>query len=396
MKKLYSILPLLVMSFFVLAQENLVPNSTFQELEKKVKEEGQIELAKPWISPTLAKADLYTKSTKNGLVTTPENAYGEEKPMAGDNYAGFLAYSYKNKEPRSYLQVQLSQQLEAGKTYCITFHVSLADLSKFATNYIGAAITKNAISANNTDVLKVESQIVSKKLTTYEQQYYWTPICGVYKASGGEEFLTIGNFTPDEKLQLGKVKRPRGFTNPQLPDAYYFVDNVSVIETSTPNECDCDSDPAMKNAEVVNRNFSSDKNPAANKIEIIGSDGSPSGVKDAEGGVKTLTDLNDITIIFVAKSYSIDGNVKKIDEIIAYLKANPNAKISLIGHVDKSEKEIDKLDGKRVGAVYKYIVSKGIKADRLNREVKSDEEPVDVKDPMKNMRVEIIEEVGLD
>jgi len=152
----------------------------------------------------------------------------------------------------------------------------------------------------------------------------------------------------------------------------------------------------MKNAEVVNRNFSSDKNPAANKIEIIGSDGSPSGVKDAEGEVKTLTDLNDITIIFVAKSYSIDGNVKKIDEIIAYLKANPNAKISLIGHIDKSEKEIDKLDGKRVGAVYKYIVSKGIKADRLNREVKSDEEPVDVKDPMKNMRVEIIEEVGLD
>lgn len=392
MKKLYSILPLLVMSFFALAQENLVPNSTFQELEKKVKEEGQIELAKPWISPTLVKADLYTKSTKNGLVTTPENAYGEEKPMEGDNYAGFLAYSYKNKEPRSYLQVQLSQQLEAGKTYCITFHVSLADLSKFATNYIGAAITKNAISANNTDVLKVESQIVSKKLTTYEQQYYWTPICGVYKASGGEEFLTIGNFTPDEKLQIGKVKRPRGFTNPQLPDAYYFVDNVSVIETSIPNQCDCDSDPAMKNAEVVNRNFSSDKNPAANKIEIIGSDGSPTNASTSQAP----SNLEDMTIGFAAKSYSIDDNVKKIDEIIAYLKANPKVKITLIGHIDKSEKEIDKLDGKRVGAVYKYIVSKGIKADRLNREVKSDEEPVDVKDPMKNMRVEIIEEVGLD
>ncbi|PKP46923.1 MAG: hypothetical protein CVT95_06340 [Bacteroidetes bacterium HGW-Bacteroidetes-12] len=392
MNKLYSILPLLVMSFFVLAQDNLVPNPDFQTLEKKVKEEGQITLATPWKSPTLAPADLYTKSTKNGLVGTPENAYGEEKPMVGDNYAGFLAYSEKNKEPRSYLQVQLTEQLEEGKSYCVTIYVSLADLSKYATNYIGMAITKNAISANNSDILKVENQIVSKKLSKYDQQFYWTPICGVFKAKGGEEFLTIGNFTPDEKLALLKVKRPRGVTKPQLPDAYYFVDNVSVIETSTPNQCDCDSDPAMRNTEVVNRNFSSDKNPAANKIEIIGSDGNPTNTSTS----KTPSNIDNMTISFVAKSFSIDDNVKKINEIIAYLKANPKVKITLIGHIDKSEKEIDKLDGKRVGAVYKYIVSKGIKADRLNREIKSDEEPVDAKDPMKNMRVEIIEEVGLD
>lgn len=115
MKKIVSLLSLIGMVGIGFAQENLVPNHDFQQIEKKVKEEGQINMATPWISPTLAPADLYTKDTKNGNVGAPENAYGEEKPMSGDNYAGFMAYSYKNKEPRSYLQVQLKEKLEAGK-----------------------------------------------------------------------------------------------------------------------------------------------------------------------------------------------------------------------------------------------------------------------------------------
>ena len=392
MKKISIILIMLITSLIATAQENLVPNSTFQNLEKKVKEEGQIELALPWISPTLAKADLYSTSTKNSLLGVPENAYGAEKPMEGENYAGFLAYSDKNKEPRSYLQVKLTQQLEAGKTYCVTINVSLADLSKFATNYIGMTLTNNAISANNTDILKVENQIVSKKLLPHEQQFYWTPICGTFKAKGGEEFLTIGNFTPDEKLTKIKVKRPRGFIQPQLPDSYYFVDNISVVETTTPNTCDCDSDPAMKNVEVVNRNFNSDDVEGAKNVKFVGSDGSVSNEQSKNNQPSVALDKIDGTIIgFQAKSFAITDNIKTIDAIVGYLKANPNATISIVGHIDKSEADVEKLDGKRANSVYKYIVSKGIKPERLKRITKSSEEPKDAKDALKNMCVEIIE-----
>lgn len=392
MKKISNLLVLIMLPFLISAQDNLVPNPTFQNVEKKVKEEGQIELATPWLSPTLAKADLYTKNTKNGLLGVPENAYGEEKPMEGDNYAGFLAYSEKSKEPRSYLQVQLTQPLEAGKTYCVTIHVSLADLSKYSTNYIAMALTNNAVSANNSDILKVENQIVSKKLSKYDQQFYWTPICGVFKAKGGEEYLTIGNFTADEKLALTKVKRPRGVTKPQLPDAYYFVDNVSVIETSAPNQCDCDGDPATKNTEVINRNFSSDKNSAANSVQFVGSDGSTTKDNATNGATVATDKINGMKIEFQAKSFSITEVTKKIDAVVAYLKANPTVKISIVGHTDKSETDVDKLDGKRANSVYKYIVSKGIKEDRLKRITKADTAPIDAKDPLKNMRVEIIED----
>ena len=315
--------------------------------------------------------------------------------MSGNNYAGFMAYSYKNKEPRSYLQVQLKEKLESGKKYCVTMNVSLADLSKYATSHIGMAITKNAISANNTDILKVEKQIISKKLKVYDQQFYWVPICGVFTAEGDEEFLTIGNFTSDESLKLEKVKRPRGFSKPQLYDAYYYVDNISVIETEKPRDCDCDTDPAMKGVETVNRNFSSDDDPSANKVKIIGTHGDEvnanTNTNTTSSSSGKLENLDNFTIEFVAKSFSINESVRKIEVLIAYLKANPTVKIKLIGHIDVSEQEVDKLDGKRVAAVYKYILSKGIKADRLQRDLKSSEEPLDKKDPLKNMRVEVIE-----
>lgn len=390
MKKIVSLFSLMGIIGISFAQENLVPNHDFQQIEKRVKEEGQINMATPWISPTLAPADLYTKDTKNGNVGAPANAYGEEKPMSGDNYAGFMAYSYKNKEPRSYLQVQLKEKLVAGKKYCVTMNVSLADLSKYATSHIGMSITKNAISANNTDNLKVEKQIISKKLMVYEQQFYWVPVCGVFTAEGDEEFLTIGNFTPDESLKLEKVKRPRGFSKPQLYDAYYYVDNISVVETTTPRDCDCDTDPGMKNVETVSRNFSSENDPSANKVKIVGTHGDEVNANPSSTSSGKLESLDGFSIGFVAKSFSVKDNVKQIEQLITYLKANPTVKVKLIGHIDVSEQEVDKLDGKRVAAVYKYILSKGIKVERLERDLKSSEEPVDEKDPLKNMRVEVI------
>mgnify|MGYP003673701777 FL=1 len=53
MKKIVSLLSLIGMVGIAFAQENLVPNHDFQQIEKKGKEEGQINMATPWVSPTL-------------------------------------------------------------------------------------------------------------------------------------------------------------------------------------------------------------------------------------------------------------------------------------------------------------------------------------------------------
>lgn len=390
MKKI--LLPTLILfSTLLVGQTNLVENPHFKQTEKgKIKEAGMIEMAAPWSSPTLVKSDLYVPEAKTFFANIPDNEYGEEKPMEEGGYAGILAFSYKNKVPRSYLQGKLTQKLEAGKEYCVKFHVSLADLSKYACNYLGIALSDKKMVANNSEVLSFDNAIVSKRLTVYEQQYYWIPVCGVYKAKGGEEYLTIGNFTPDEKLTTKKIKRPRGFTKPQKYDSYYYIDNVSVVLKDKSNKCNCDAIPGMENAETVERDFGSDNDVKAKTVKIINTDGTEAGTKVKEKAVVASSETIDGMLLnFDPKSSSMPaGAVAKLKKVIAYMKANKKAKINIIGYIDASEALVDKLDGKRVATVYKYLVSQGVPKDRIKRELGGDM-AIDEKQKIKNMRVEI-------
>ena len=366
------------------AQTNLVPNPTFEILGKKVKFLNSIKEATPWVSPTLAVADLYNPKSKNPFISIPKNDYGEEKPMKGSSYVGIYAYSYKSKEPRTYLQVKLTEKLKAGEEYCVKYHVSLADLSKYATNHLGAALTEKAVTANNSDVLKFDNVIESKRLTVYDKQFYWTPICGIYKAKGGEEYLTLGNFTDDDKLKTLKVKRPRGFNKPQKYTAYYYVDNVSVMPVAEAKKCNCDVVEGMENAEVVKSGFGSDNNQNATTVKIVNSDGSVVG-----GGSKSATNeggVDGMKIMFSVRKFSVAESTEKLDKVVAYLKENIDEKVVISGYIDQSESSVDKLAGKRVGAVYKYLLSKGVKKDRLGRKIVGVSSS---KDKVKNMKVEI-------
>jgi len=315
--------------------------------------------------------------------------------MEGEGYAGIVAYSYKNKVPRTYLQVQLTEVLEEGKEYCVKFHVSLADLSKYSCNHLGIALTNEAMTANNSDILKFDSYIQSRKLTVYTKQFYWTPVCGIFKAKGGEEYITIGNFEPEEKLTIKKVKRPRGFTKPQTYDAYYYIDNVSVIPLEEAGKCDCDVTPGMEDAVTVVRDFNSDKNVNTTNVKIINTDGST--IENGEQTEKKSTiekasavdDIDGKSFKFAPKSFAISKTAKvEIDKVVAFMKTNKTTKIILTGYIDASENDVAKLDGKRVSSVYKYIVSKGIAKERLKRELGGDM-AIDEKQKTKNMRVEV-------
>ncbi len=376
----------------VFAQTNLVENPTFKQTEaKKMKEGGMIEYAAPWTSPTLESADLYNPNSKSFLSTVPDNEYGEEKPMEGEGYAGIRAFAYKGKYPRTYLQGKLTQKLEAGKEYCVTFHVSLSDLSKYASNYIGIALSDKALEENNSDILQFDNAIVSKRLTVYEQQFYWTPICGVYKAKGGEEYLVIGNFTPDEKLTTPRIKRPKGFTKPQKYDAYYYIDNVSVVAKEEAGKCNCDAIPGMENAETVERDFSSDQNVNTKTVKIINTDGTTmtdaankSGAPKVEYSAKNVDGME---ISFNPKSFDLSSDeIKKLDFVVTYLKENIDEKVVVTGYKDKTESDVEKLDGRRVSAAYKYIVSKGIPKERVERNM-GGTDGSDEKNQMKNMKV---------
>jgi gliding motility-associated-like protein len=54
----------------------------------------------------------------------------------------------------------------------------------------------------------------------------WVPINGIYKATGGEKFITIGNFRIANATMIDTVPDPPSI----FADAYYFIDDVFVEE----------------------------------------------------------------------------------------------------------------------------------------------------------------------
>ena len=116
-----------------LQAQNLVPNASFELVaeetkEKDIKTFGLVNtVTNEWSGATDVSPDLFMVREKPSKVTAPCNDYGFQEPQDGDFYAGFRAYSKSPKLKRSYLQVQLTEKLEANQKYCVSFDLSLAD-----------------------------------------------------------------------------------------------------------------------------------------------------------------------------------------------------------------------------------------------------------------------------
>lgn len=378
MKKLALVLSALFCMIRVHAQieGNLVPNGSFEETEKKVKEPGQIELATPWKSATLQPADLYSSSTKKEEVAVPRNTYGEEKPLDGENYAGIRMYSDKDRQPRSYLYVELTEALEAGKTYCVTMNVSFADMSKFAVNNLGIYLSEDELTAKNTDILSAKPQVMQRTNRIFNKQFYWEPICAEYKAKGGEQYLTIGNFFPSEDTKNERTRRPKGFFGAQMTDGYYYIDQVSVVPMDIAGDCWCEKGPQGK-MEVVKREFHSD----------------PDAVQEEEGSDQES--LQDMVIAFDYMKTDIgDSLKKKLDKAVEELTADEDITIQVVGHMDPSEQKFASLGQKRAENVAKYLESKGIDAERMEVKNGGTKSPIDTsgteEGKAKNCRVEFV------
>ncbi|MFQ5335440.1 MAG: hypothetical protein ACE5DN_05135, partial [Flavobacteriales bacterium] len=244
-KKFCAIIVSCMLSCMAIAQLNLLPNGSFDEMKGKVKKPGQIELAKGWHSPTDPKADLYSTKSK-GDYSTPDNIHGKEIPDEGDNYAGIYAWSYKNKVPVTFLSTELEYPLEEEEVYCIKMMVSLADLSKYACNNLGLYISNQKPTGKQILSYVIEPQLKAAKNRILDEQYVFESLCKMYKAEGGEKFILIGNFSRPEETKWKKVKRPKGFSKPQTRDAYYYIESVSVIPMDSLEECECEKNVGVK------------------------------------------------------------------------------------------------------------------------------------------------------
>jgi hypothetical protein len=128
---------------------------------------------------------------------------------------------------REYIQIQLTSPLVANHDYQITFYVSFADNYGRAINNLGAALTSVPLAGNGQiGTIDVIPQINSEVIVSNPN--VWTQISQMYQATGGEQYLTIGNFYKDSKTNMINNVEPNLYSN----DGYYYFDMVSVIGTA--------------------------------------------------------------------------------------------------------------------------------------------------------------------
>lgn len=355
---------------------NLVVNGSFEDVEGKLRRLGSIEMAKGWTSPTATNADLFSETVAGSPISAPRNQFGDQSALTGINYAGLRWWSYQNKESRSYLHTKLKKPLKKGQKYCVKYYVSLADLSKYATNELGAYLSKLPVNKKEAVNLTYTAQVPNLRTRVYDDLYSWQGVCGVYDAQGDEAYLIIGNFAANEKTENTKPKRPKGETRPQLMHAYYYIDDVSVIPIRSNAECTCEQLDKAESEYIFNRRGMLP--PLTKPVERV----------DA--------------MVFYFKRFqrTIDRSMDPwVEELAEVMRTETNLRIKLTGFIDETEKErmrmrpdLENLGLDRAEAVKEALVELGIEASRITAlkgaEVMADDTGTEVA-MSKNRRVEV-------
>ncbi len=238
-----------------------------------------------WTKPTNGSADFISDVNQNTCsyntsinptgpwVCPADNWMGCENPHTGDAYMGIYTSGmvYGTSTFREMLQceidpAQASNGLVAGQCYTLSFYVSRADFSEYATpiqvNFSSAQATQYEATAGYFGTMGLTAHLESPTIT---QTSGWTLVTFGYTATGGEKWMTIGFFEEEEinaqlnpKIQY--VGAPGGWctrSNDGGNKAYYYIDDVTLTFSGgnfTPSSGYVFSNTTINNANWQNKN----------------------------------------------------------------------------------------------------------------------------------------------
>ncbi|MCB0801588.1 MAG: T9SS type A sorting domain-containing protein [Flavobacteriales bacterium] len=208
--------------------QNLVPNYSFEDTARRIN--TPLHPVKDWVAATNEGWNYYTPvhNLQYPEWGVPANSGGFQVAKTGSAYVGINLYNLwsVNRNPRrEYMQVKLKRVLKFDSTYCFQLFMSLADSIQFASkNMLGVYFSANAIGANNTNYLPYTPQITLSPNTFITDRQNWVEVNMQYKALGGEEYITIGNFNDTNYIDTTFV--PGGGDQYWMEASYYYIDDV--------------------------------------------------------------------------------------------------------------------------------------------------------------------------
>jgi outer membrane protein OmpA-like peptidoglycan-associated protein len=356
--------------------DNLVPNGSFENSDlRKLKKQGELEeYTEDWFRATETFLDLYAEGMKSEKVNIPNNQYGVQDAADGVCYAGLRAYSKDPKMTRTYYEVALTTELEKNQLYCVSFDISLSDLSRYAVNGIGAVLSDRKIEQGNTGLLVRTPDVMHKTDKVMSLVDGWETVCGTFIGTGEEEYIIIGGFHSDKDIEEEKVKKPSGVMGSQVGHAYYYLDNVKVTPIDAKSQCACSAADEVRTDLVFGE---AAPGPDASAEEVVAGSG--------------------VYYAFLKRRATGAGEMT-LSRLADILKDNPSWKLRVIGHTDTDEFNEGKINPRYRELGYKRaeeVVNKfgelGIAADRFVVDSMEETDPASTRDSdisrAKNRRV---------
>ena len=341
--------------------QNLVINGSFDD------KRGKRNSAKPW--RFVNTVDFFVPSSNRHRPMDTEK-WNLPKPKNGEAYVGIRIYP----DYREFIQIKLAQKLEAGKKYDFEMWVSWSDHSNYYAKELGASIyPKKPSYTSDYYIFTNPPQINSTnpKGIVQKDSSVWIPIRGVYRAKGGEQYLSIGNFSTDHFKSRLRKKNWWGLKF-WHHEAYYFIDAVSLKRQLDPDE--------VVDTLIVEEIDTTEFETNENHIYEIEKDSS-----------LVVSDIQ-----FASGSHNLlPYSYKELELILEYLNENPSVKIQIIGHTDDVGNELSnqRLSEARAKSVYKYFVQNRVSRDRLSYIGMGEKNPIESNDTnlgrKANRRVEL-------
>ena len=196
-----------------------------------------IQYYRNWYCPSSTFVDWFSYPCfgSSGTEGVPQNDAGYQFARTGRCYAG-IEFS-ETGPTRGYITGTLSDSLIPTKKYCVTFYVNLGDSVWWAISAIGAYLSSDSICAgNNYNILPYTPQVENPSNNILTDKVNWVPVSSEYTASGGEIFITIGDFYSDtlsKATYVGNGGTVAGWQSEV--QSYYYVDDVYVRELTIAN-----------------------------------------------------------------------------------------------------------------------------------------------------------------
>jgi len=335
-KYTYSLILTCFCSISTLPSQNLIQNPSFEEYDNCPVRLGNFEAdVAYWSTPTKGSTDYFNSCSK--IMGTPENFNGSQPSDFGKGYAGL--YLYAPDDYREYIQVPLTQTLEKGKSYQVSFYISLAERSDFAVKDFGVLFSQDILDLNikkelsKMHLYKIPGNLYNFMEIGYTEFYRdtrdWVLVSTIFEARGTENYMVIGNFKNNAGTRKFEIKRGA------KQGAYYYLDMVDLsLKPSSGTDMSVSPD-----APLINENYELDKTHIFKNV---------------------LFNFDESQLLESAKT--------DVQKIYNYLNTDKSLQINIDGHTDNigSTSYNQYLSERRCNAVAQYLIELGLSEDRIS------------------------------